>query len=80
MKNLPFFIVAAFAAVTISVVFGVYGVLFVAGLAAGFTLKSVLGDNVAKTSDDCTDGVDCDVEKKIGAPSGGVSRSRSANK
>ena len=74
MKNLPFFIVAAFAAVTISVVFGVYGVLFVAGLLAGFTLKSVLGDNAVKVADDCTDGVDCDVEKKIGPATGGVSR------
>ena len=74
MRNLPFLIVAIFAAVTVSAIFGVYGIIFVAAFAAGFTFKSLLKDNTVKVSDDCTDGVDCDPTDKIGGASGGVSR------
>ena len=74
MRNLPFLIVALFAAFVTSVVFGVSGIVFVAAFAAGFTFKSLLKDNTVKVSDDCTDGIDCDPTDKIGAPTGGISR------
>jgi hypothetical protein len=74
MKNLPFLIIAIFAAVTVSAIFGVYGIVFVAAFAAGFTFKSLLKDNTVKVSDDCTDGISCDPTDKIGAPTGGISR------
>ena len=68
MKNYtPFLIVAIAAAIVVSVVFGVYGILFVAGFASGFAFRSFLkfGEpevpNTKKSSD-------------IGGASGGVSR------
>ena len=68
MKNyIPFLIVAFIAAIVLSVVFGVYGILFVAGFASGFAFRSFLkfGEpevpNTKKSSD-------------IGGASGGVSR------
>lgn len=74
MKNLPFLIVGIFAAITVSAMFGFYGIVFAAAFAAGFTFKSLINDNTVKITDDCTDGVNCDPTDKIGGASGGISR------
>ena len=76
MKNyIPFLIVAFIAAIVVSVIFGVYGILFVAGFAAGFAFRSFLkfGEpevpNTKKSSD-----IGGAMDKDLGPARGGISR------